>query len=194
MPKGIPFPPEERLARSKENARLWRLNNKERCRDNRIRWRAANPEKRAAANKRYALKHPEKIKEKWQRHQERFPEKCAERTRRFREKNVEKVKAWISAYFKTTAGRAAKVSNENKRRAQIKGCATKATTQQIKELLLSAASCRYCSSLFSIDLRPTIDHIVPLSKGGAHSMENLTVACRPCNSRKGTKVLFEVRT
>lgn len=33
----------------------------------------------------------------------------------------------------------------------------------------------------------TLDHIVPLFLGGAHAEYNLRVACRSCNSHKGTK-------
>lgn len=33
----------------------------------------------------------------------------------------------------------------------------------------------------------TIDHIVPMSKGGAHLIENLQAAHRSCNSRKGNR-------
>lgn len=31
---------------------------------------------------------------------------------------------------------------------------------------------------------PTVDHVVPLSKGGQHTMANVQVACYSCNSRK----------
>ena len=31
---------------------------------------------------------------------------------------------------------------------------------------------------------PTIDHIVPLSRGGQHTMTNVQLACYSCNSRK----------
>ena len=43
--------------------------------------------------------------------------------------------------------------------------------------------CRDCG--ISDDL--TLDHIIPESKGGDLSEENLQILCRSCNSRKGVK-------
>jgi hypothetical protein len=39
----------------------------------------------------------------------------------------------------------------------------------------------------------TIDYVVPKSKGGEHSWENLVAACKACNHRKGGKSLREAR-
>lgn len=49
-------------------------------------------------------------------------------------------------------------------------------------------TCQYCGT-HSGDL--TIDHIVPRSRGGSHSWENLVSACRSCNHRKGGKLLTD---
>lgn len=37
----------------------------------------------------------------------------------------------------------------------------------------------------------TIDHIVPRSKGGEDSWENLITACPACNTKKGNRTLAE---
>lgn len=50
------------------------------------------------------------------------------------------------------------------------------------------ARCAYCG-IESSEL--TLDHIIPRSKGGPDSAENLTPACRSCNSSKGAKGISE---
>ena len=35
---------------------------------------------------------------------------------------------------------------------------------------------------------PTIDHIIPLSKGGLHTWDNVQLACMQCNSLKGVSI------
>lgn len=39
----------------------------------------------------------------------------------------------------------------------------------------------------------TVDHIIPLSRGGKHSMANCQTACRACNTLKGAKILGQHR-
>ncbi len=41
--------------------------------------------------------------------------------------------------------------------------------------------CQYCGRRGDL----TLDHVTPRHRGGDHSWENLTTACRPCNHRKG---------
>lgn len=44
-------------------------------------------------------------------------------------------------------------------------------------------SCQYCGSPDDL----TFDHLIPRSKGGATTWENVLTACSPCNLRKGSK-------
>lgn len=50
-----------------------------------------------------------------------------------------------------------------------------------------AFECQYCG-------RPAenVDHIVPRSRGGGHTWDNVVAACRPCNSRKENHHLSDV--
>lgn len=48
--------------------------------------------------------------------------------------------------------------------------------------------CQYCDATIG----PFhLDHVMPWSRGGAHSVENLVVSCATCNWSKGTKTLAE---
>jgi 5-methylcytosine-specific restriction endonuclease McrA len=44
--------------------------------------------------------------------------------------------------------------------------------------------CVYCAQSLELDAA-TIDHVQPLSRGGADDVGNLVVACSPCNRLKG---------
>jgi 5-methylcytosine-specific restriction endonuclease McrA len=75
---------------------------------------------------------------------------------------------------------------EHRRRAFKNNTQTKFVSK--KEILsLYLANCFYCSK----PLAGTVDHIVPLSRGGRHSIGNLISACVSCNSKKGTKTIME---
>src|ERR1700729_4118457 len=42
-------------------------------------------------------------------------------------------------------------------------------------------TCQYCGSRQQL----TVDHVVPRSKGGGSTWDNIVAACAPCNRRKG---------
>lgn len=47
-------------------------------------------------------------------------------------------------------------------------------------------TCQYCGSTPGrSDL--TVDHVIPRSRGGEHSWQNLVTACRHCNQKKGSQ-------
>lgn len=47
--------------------------------------------------------------------------------------------------------------------------------------------CRYCGC---VPASPHLDHVQPVSRGGLSTLENLVVACGPCNLAKGSKEVF----
>jgi len=51
--------------------------------------------------------------------------------------------------------------------------------------------CQYCSRSLSTK-QITLDHIIPVSKGGVSSFDNCVASCGECNIRKGAKLLHEI--
>lgn len=48
--------------------------------------------------------------------------------------------------------------------------------------------CQYCGSMRHL----TIDHVIPRSRGGLTSWDNVVTSCAPCNVRKGANLPGEV--
>ena len=66
------------------------------------------------------------------------------------------------------------------------------STDELIELKRDAHVCAYCGDPFMQSER-TIDHVVPVCHGGAHTLDNIVVACRACNESKGIKSLEDWR-
>ncbi len=49
--------------------------------------------------------------------------------------------------------------------------------------------CFYCNSVVKF-CWSSVEHIVPVSKGGTYSASNMVMACRGCNGDKGSKGLM----
>jgi 5-methylcytosine-specific restriction endonuclease McrA len=59
-------------------------------------------------------------------------------------------------------------------------------------LLRDRNSCQYCGVVLpSCEL--TLDHVLPRSRGGLSTWENLVACCHSCNRRKGNQLLSELR-
>jgi len=54
-------------------------------------------------------------------------------------------------------------------------------------LLKNAIICAGCGGIPTAGDPFTVDHIVPLARGGSNALANLQVLHRSCNSRKGSK-------
>lgn len=64
----------------------------------------------------------------------------------------------------------------------------KVTANDIKHVL--AKPCFYCGAS---ETKRTLDHLIPITRGGHHSVGNLVAACRSCNASKNTKFVMEFR-
>ena len=49
-------------------------------------------------------------------------------------------------------------------------------------------ACQYCGARTSL----TVDHVIPRSKGGGSTWDNIVASCAPCNRRKGDHLPHQV--
>jgi 5-methylcytosine-specific restriction endonuclease McrA len=98
-------------------------------------------------------------------------------------KEYEKSEARKS-YLKSEKHKATEARCHHKRRITAK-CTLSTLTTEEWELIKKRYKyrCVYCGEKKPL----TRDHIIPLSKGGEFTKENIVPACRRCNSRKGNR-------
>lgn len=60
-------------------------------------------------------------------------------------------------------------------------------TKYKMQLLRRHPFCKWCAKKLTKETG-TIDHLIPLSKGGLNNPNNYVLACEPCNSKRGNTV------
>jgi 5-methylcytosine-specific restriction endonuclease McrA len=139
---------------------------------------------------------------------ERKREYFARQNRKYHAENAEAIAARKRAYRATPEGAETVRAASRRRRARRAGAATDGTDptwQKVAER--DGLECSYCPVTcdptdFEYITRvngtphmvcgptyPTLDHVIPLISGGAHSMDNAALACYRCNSEKNRQLL-----
>ncbi len=117
---------------------------------------------------------------------QRKKEEIAARKRAWRAANYERIRLRELAYSKSPRGRTASNNCKARRVALKNGCAGRATAAEIQALKEWELSCHYCGVPGDATKQGalTVDHFYPLTRKGPHSIINLVMACKSCNSRK----------
>jgi hypothetical protein len=163
---------------------------------------AANREKIIAKVHKYEKDNPEKIAVRKRVYYEANKERTKPQRRKYRETNREKLIAGQRLWYENNREKVAKrnrkwyKANLDKvrdrttlRRARKAGATGSHTAAQFRALIEATGGiCLCCGRHFTDDLRPTEDHIVPLSKGGSDDITNIQPLCHSCNCSKYVKI------
>lgn len=129
-------------------------------------YRLANPEKVKATVARYFRKNSERLKRKREENRERLKPYNREKAVRWRKRHPEKPRL------------AARAQRAKRRAARIEIV----TQKQIVDLFSKQIGrCAICKKKLE---KWHVDHIHPISRGGAHEIRNLQLLCPPCNMAK----------
>lgn len=150
------------------------------------RWRAANPEKMREINQKhrnYREANSDKISEQRRQARAANPEKYREQQRKWRVANPEKHRERMRRFRE--ANRDKMIAYQQARVAAKRGNSGSYTAQEWTDLCNQFGN--RCLACGADDVKLTVDHVVPVSRGGSNDIENIQPLCHPCNSRKGTK-------
>ncbi len=106
------------------------------------------------------------------------------------EKNKDHHKKIRSEYLKTENG-----INTQRKSRQVTRCKSKGVyVESVDPLELYKQQdgiCYLCYEKFTFK-EMEMDHVIPVSKGGKHELNNVKMCCGKCNKIKGSKILPEV--
>lgn len=138
-----------------------------------------NKVKVAEYNKQYRNDNKEKLKAKHKIYKNLNKDEMAIRQHKWYEKNKDSVKTRTAKSKKSNPKQHSNYAN--KRRAKKKSLFTeKFSTNDI--INKYGDKCFYCSGVFE-----HIDHYIPLSKNGTHTLDNVRPSCKKCNLCKNSK-------
>ena len=89
----------------------------------------------------------------------------------------------VKKFTATPRGKIIKLNADHRRRM-----AKKSGYVTAKEWCEKLKQYDYCCAACGVDSNIQIDHIIPLSKGGAHHIDNIQPLCGSCNASKGAKL------
>ena len=133
--------------------------------------RKKNPAKWAKRARDIYWSNPELYRERAKQHREKYPDLMKQR-----------FKDWSLANPEKARERGAR----RRARRETNGI-FKVTAKE--KLRLYNNPCFYCGSFEQIQ----IDHVIPIARGGRHSIGNLVAACAKCNNHKRARFVMEWR-
>lgn len=162
-----------------------------------VAWQKANPELKAASDHRHLMSNPARrarMRERLDRWARENPEEAKrlsrERALRYAAEHPERIKASQARHRRSPAAKARRKRYRDSPEAR----AARAELVRFKRRLrrdvrwqqlraIFEFTCAYCGTGTYDGLG--IDHVIPVSRGGANVIENVVPCCRSCNSKKG---------
>ena len=154
----------------------------------------ANKEAIAKQGKQYYQDNKEVIAERQRQYYEQNKEAIAERTKQWYEQNKERIAEHSRKYHQSPQGQIVAFNSQCRRRAKLETQGRGITKEQWLECMsFFNWQCAYSGEYIGGEGKETrsLDHIVPLNKGGANEIWNVIPAYKSYNLSKQDKDLLE---
>ena len=142
-----------------------------------------NRDRRLRVHKIWASNNKEYIREENKKWRIENKDYLYEYNKKYKEENREQINKRDRTRNKTEARKISMLNKSHKRRTIEKR--GDVSNSEIKKLLNESTKCYWCNKKLSN--KKHLDHYIPLSKGGEHTLTNLVVSCPTCNLQKNAK-------
>ena len=144
-----------------------------------------NTERQKAAQRLYRVRHPEKILEYHRQWVAEHPDYYRHYHRKWRAKNPDLASAQTTHWRKSHLGQKAEINRRREVRKRQNGVEPIVVARIIER---DGMFCHLCEKVVKPD-EFSLDHVLPIARGGRHCESNVRVAHRRCNSRRGARLL-----
>lgn len=140
-------------------------------------------------SRRYWEADPQTWRARQRRSYSRHRETRRQRNKRSREANLEAVRAYDRARGRERYRRNPAIRNvyTHRRRARLQNAAGEFTASEWRQLKVQYNNTCLCCGAREPEVKLTIDHVIPLARGGRNDIGNIQPLCLTCNLRKATK-------
>lgn len=147
-------------------------------------WRLSNLERFKSWQREHYAKNKKAITEKVKKWSKDNPGRSGERYKAWAAANPERVRS-VSNTWRKSHPECRTVSN-HRRRSLTKGMVAYSHSEWETLKAAHKHSCLCCGRA-EPKIKLTADHVMPLSLGGAGTIDNIQPLCKSCNSSKGTR-------
>lgn len=171
-----------------EQSRIYQQKNLEKCKERGQKYREENREKILKRKKEFHYRNRDAILEQRRNNyllnRQKYLNKNAQWARENKEWRNQYSREYHQRYVSTTEGRQKIKRKEYRREANKRFNHSSPYThlELVSRWEQFNNCCVYCGAIAT-----SIDHVIPLSKGGADVLSNLLPSCHPCNLSKGAK-------
>lgn len=131
-----------------------------------------NRDRELAQYREWAARNKDHLKQRAKKYYARNKQRMADQFRGWSKRNPDQVRL-----------------RARRRRARQMGAAGRHTFAEWRDLCTKYGNCCLACGGREPDISLTVDHIIPLSKGGADSIDNIQPLCHSCNSSKKDRII-----
>ena len=157
--------------------------NPEHYKAKKVQWGKANKDRKLELQRKYYAQDPEKFRQRSRDYGNQNKAWRAEKNRKYKEANKERLLATQKQRRKNNPEKVFSGNHVRRQRMADNGLFVITKKDFVR---LMSSPCLYCGGK-----TVEIDHIIPLSRGGRHSIGNLAPSCGPCNRSKSNKFVTE---